>query len=359
MRSHSRLAAFACAHVMALTTSILIPPSAQAIEMPAAESSLFILDVSGSTNSIELWKILRMSVTSKLNQPFGKPISNSGTKKIPIDVSVTAIAKNSQNSPRFSIVTKEDSKKIWGTVAQLFKLNEGRINDISDSIFGESGTWATQAKIFTDTAFKVPSAVACRTSAISTMNTGTLIKNSSDKNKVALADAICERVLSIAKGLKDADAYFAKSVCGKKDVCSDVAGAIYRATSMAQDLAAQKKDKVNDVEVKNRLCIAIASDMLNESPGVSKTSVLNSEYIAKTSATTAMAKESGAAAAKAVGIKFPSEVTTRVVIVGIGSGPNPLPLDRNRFLLAYWEGFFTQSGVKQTNQAQSIDQACA
>ena len=359
MRSHSRLAVFASAQVIALTTSILIPSSAQAIEMPAAESSLFMLDVSGSTNSIELWKNLRMSVTSKLNQPFGKPISNSGTKKIPIDVSVMAIAKNSQNSPIFSIVTKEDSKKIWGTVDQLFKLNESRINDVSDSLFGESGTWATQAKIFTDTAFRAPSAVACRTSAISTMNTGTLIKNSSGKNKVALADAICERDLSISKGLKDTDAYFAKSVCGKKEVCSDVAGAIYRATSKAKDLAAQKKDKVNGVDVKNKLCIAIASDMLNESPGVSMTSVLNSEYIAKTSATTAMAKESGAAAARAVGIKFTSEVTTRVVMVGIGSGPNPLPLDRNRFLLAYWEGFFTQSGVKQTNQAQSIDQACA
>ena len=359
MRSHSRLAVFASAQVIALTTSILIPSSAQAIEMPAAESSLFILDVSGSTNSIELWKNLRMSVISKLNQPFGKPISNSGTKKIPIDLSVTAIAKNSNNSPIFSIVTKEDSKKIWGTVEQLFGLNDSRIKDVSDSLFGESGTWATQAEIFTDTAFVVPSAAGCRTSALSTMNTGTLIKNASSKNKIALANAICERVIGISKGLKEADAYFAKSVCGKTDVCSDVAGAIYRATSKANDLAAQKKDRVNGVDVKNKLCIAIASDMLNESPGVSRTSVLNSQHIALTSATTAKAKESGAAAARAVGIKFPSEVITRVVLVGIGSGPKPLPLDRNRFLLAYWEGFFTQAGVKQTNQAQSINQACA
>jgi len=340
--------------------SIASPSSAQAVEIPAAESNLFILDVSGSTDSVALWKNLRVSVTSKLNQPFGNPIAKSVPKRIPVDVSVTSISKNSQNSPIFSIVTKSDSKKIWGTLEQLFPpLNDPRIKSLSDTLFGDSGVWATQAKIFTGPTFTVPSAAACRASTIASMKTGSLIKNASATKKNILADAICERVLSISKGLKQADAYFSKPACDPKAVCSDVAGAIYRATNLAADLAAQKKDKVNGNEVKNKLCIAIASDMLNESPGVSKTSNLNSEHIARNAATLEEAKNAGAAAARAVGIKFPSEVATRVVMVGIGSGPDPLPLNRNSFLLAYWEGFFTQTGVKETDQAQSINQACA
>jgi hypothetical protein len=99
--------------------------------------------------------------------------------------------------------------------------------------------------------------------------------------------------------------------------------------------------------------------MLNESPGVSRKSVLNSEHIALTATTLEKAKAAGISAAKLVGIKFPAEVETRVVMVGIGTGQSPLPLDRNSFLLAYWEGFFTQSGVKQTDQAQSLNQACS
>ena len=65
------------------------------------------------------------------------------------------------------------------------------------------------------------------------------------------------------------------------------------------------------------------------------------------------------AAAKAVGIAFPSDIATRAVMVGIGSGPKPLALERNSFLLSYWEGFWTASGVKETNQAQSLNKACS
>jgi hypothetical protein len=346
---------------MTFIAGTVIPTSAQAdINLPAAESNLFILDVSGSTNSVELWKTLKVSATSKLSQPFGHPVANGIPKKLPVYVSITSIAKNSQNSPTFSIVTKADAKKIWGAVNQVFPdSTDKRLERITKEIFGDSGVWASQARTFARSTITVPTSAACRSSTINAINKGPFLRNTDQNNKNVLATAICERVISIAKSMNQANSYFSNPVCDPNAICSDIAGAIYRATNMATDLANADRDAVNGRLVKNKLCIAIASDMLNESPGVSRTSVLNSKHIALTAATLEKARTAGMAAAKSVGIKFTSEVDTRVVIVGIGTGQNPLPLDRNSFLLAYWEGFFTQSGVKQTDQAQSLNQACS
>jgi hypothetical protein len=360
MRIHSRLTVFALAFLTAFSTALIAPTAAQAIPIPPAESNLFILDVSGSTNSVELWKNLKASVTSKLNQPFGHPVSRSIPTKLPVYVSITSIAKNSQNSPLFSIVTKNDALKLWGAVEQVFpKSTDSRLERITDELFGESGAWASQAKIFTRSKIVVPAVADCRRSTINAINKGQFLSSTDEKNKTVLAGAICERVISIAKSLKQADDYFSNPVCDPKAVCSDIAGAVYRATSLAADLASQNPDLVNGREVKSKLCIAIASDMLNESPGMSSSSVLNSKQVALKAATEAKAKESGMAAAKAVGIKFPTEISTRVVMVGIGTGSNPIALERNSYLLSYWEGFWTASGVKQTDQAQSLNQACS
>ena len=337
MRIHSRLTVFALAFLTAFSTALIAPAAAQAaeIKIPPAESNLFILDVSGSTNSVELWKNLKASVTSKLNQPFGHPVAKSIPTKLPVYVSITSIAKNSQNSPLFSIVTKNDALKLWGAVEQVFpKSTDSRLERITDELFGESGAWASQAKIFTRSKIVVPAVADCRRSTINAINKGQFLSSTDEKNKTVLAGAICERVISIAKSLKQADDYFSKPVCDPKAVCSDIAGAVYRATSLAADLASQKPDLVNGKEVKSKLCIAIASDMLNESPGMSSSSVLNSKQVALKAATEAKAKESGMAAAKAVGIKFPAEISTRVVMVGIGTGSNPIALERNSYLLS-------------------------
>jgi hypothetical protein len=359
MRIHRRVSVLASLSLIAFITGVVIPASAQA-NLPAAESNLFILDVSGSTNSTELWKTLKISATSKLSQPFGHPIANGIPKKLPVYVSITSIAKNSQNSPTFSIVTKADAKKIWGAVEQVFpNSTDSRLKRITDEIFGDSGVWASQARIFTRSTIVVPTSAACRTSTLNAIGRGSFLRNTDQQKKNVLASAICERVISIAKSMNQANAYFSNPVCDPNAICSDIAGAIYRATNMATDLANADRDTVNGRLVKNKLCIAIASDMLNESPGVSRTSVLNSKHIALTAATLEKARAAGMSAAKSVGIRFPTEVETRVVMVGIGTGQNPLPLDRNSFLLAYWEGFFTESGVKQTDQAQSLNQACS
>ena len=205
----------------------------------------------------------------------------------------------------------------------------------------------------------IPTAAACKKSTLNSINKGSFLRNTDQQNKVVLSDAICGKIMSIAKKLKQADDYFSTPLCDKRAICSDIAGAIYRSTNLAADLASQGPDRINGKDVAPKLCIAIASDMLNESPGMSQTSKLNSKRIALTAASLEAAKSAGVAAAKSVGISFPSNISVRAVIVGIGSGPNPIALDRNSYLLSYWEGFWASSGVKETNQAQSLNQACS
>ncbi len=366
MRNHRAISVLVTAVLIGSLASIVNPSSAQAVEIPAAESNLFILDVSGSTNSVELWKSLKISVTSKLSQPFGNPLSNGKPLskgvplKFPVDVSITSVSQNSQNSPVFSIVSKSDARQIWGAVEQVFpKSTNARLERITSELFGDSGPWAGQAKVFTRSKIVVPNAAACKRSTLNSINKGNFLRNTDEQNKLVLSEAICNKVISISKNLKQADEYFSKPLCDKKAICSDIAGAVYRSTNLAADLASQKRDRVNGKDVPPKLCIAIASDMLNESPGMSQTSMLNSKRIATTASTLADAKNAGVAAAKSVGISFPADVAVRAVMVGIGSGPNPIALDRNSYLLSYWEGFWTASGVKETNQAQSLNQACS
>lgn len=360
MRIHRRISVLVSAVLMGSLVSIASPTAAQAIELPVAESNLFILDVSGSTDSVQLWKNLKSSVTAKLSQPFGNPITKSVPRKYPVDVSITSVAQNSQNSPVFSIVNKSDAKQIWGAVEQVFPdSTDKRLKAITSELFGDNGPWAVQAKIFSRSKIVVPTAATCKKSTLNSINKGSFLRNTDEANKLVLSDAICGQIISISKNLKQADDYFSKPVCDKKAICSDIAGAIYRSTNLAADLASQKRDLVNGKEVPHKLCIAIASDMLNESPGMPPTSKLNSKKIAMGATSLADAKNAGVAAAKSVGISFPSSVRVRAVMVGIGSGPNPIALERNSFLLAYWEGFWSASGVGEANQAQSLNQACS
>ena len=355
-----RISVLALTGLGASLFAITATTPAQAVDIPIPESNLFILDVSGSTNSVELWKNLKVSLTSKLSQPFGNPISKSIARKYPVDVSITSISQNSQNSPVFTIVSKSDAKQIWGAVEQVFPdSTDKRLKAITTELFGENGPWAGQAKIFTRSKIVIPTAAACKKSTLYSINKGSFLRNTDEENKLVLSGAICGKVISIAKNIKQADDYFSKPLCDKRAICSDIAGAIYRATNLAADLASQERDRVNGRDVPPKLCIAIASDMLNESPGMSQASKLNSKRIAISASSLAEAKSAGVAAAKSVGISFPADISVRAVMVGIGSGPKPIALDRNSYLLSYWEGFWTESGVKETNQAQSLNQACS
>lgn len=324
---------------------------AHAISIPESESNLFILDVSGSVNTSELWKDLRISIISKLRKPFGSPV----TRKAPVDVSVTSVSKNSINSPIFSIVNKKDGKEIWGAIDLAFpRSNESRLKVLDTGFFGDKGVWIDLIKIFEQPRIVLPSASSCYKSGLSKLSSGDpFLQRAKIEQKKVILDALCETLIEIATDLKAADEYFAKPLCNSEAICSDIAGAIYRSTSLAQDLIPINGNS------KPKLCIAIASDMLHYSQGMPRTSNLNSKYVAETAATLEDAKQRGSKAAQSIGVKFPTTISTRVVMIGIGSGPNPIALERNSFLLAYWEGFWTYSGVKISNQSRSLNQACS
>lgn len=332
------------------------PARALGIPIPEAESNLFILDVSGSVNSAELWRNLRISIISKLEQPFGSPIpKENGKRSLPVDVSVTAVSKNSANSPIFTIVDKKDSKEIWGAIDQAYVgSNKALWQRFDIGFFGSKGVWVDLIKIFDQPKIIIPSSTNCVKFALEKLDGGeAFLRRAKPEQKKLILGAMCEKLIKIGKNLQLADDYFSKPTCKKKEICSDIAGAIYRSTSLAEDLARTSN------KAKPALCIAIASDMLHESKGMSKSSILNSRNVAETAATLKLAGDIGLKAAESVGIKFPTSITTRVVMVGIGSGPDPIALERNSFLLAYWEGFWTSAGVKISNQAQSLNQACS
>jgi hypothetical protein len=315
------------------------------------ESNLFILDVSGSVNTAELWESLRVSIIAKLEQPFGSPV----TRKAPVDVSVTSVAKNSINSPIFTIVNKKDGKEIWGAIDLAFpRSNDSRLKVLDTGFFGDKGVWVDLIKIFEQPRIVPPSASTCLKNGLTKLNSGDpFLQRAKLEQKKVILSVMCEKLIEIAKDLKAADEYFAAPLCSTSATCSDIAGAIYRSTSLAEDLIPESGS------TKPKLCIAIASDMLNYSQGMSKTSNLNSKYVAETAATLKDAKDLGYKAAQSIGVRFPPSIATRVVMVGIGSGPNPIALERNSFLLAYWQGFWTYTGVKNSNQSRSLNQACS
>jgi hypothetical protein len=331
------------------------PALALEIPIPETESNLFILDVSGSVNSDELWKSLRNSIIAKLEQPFGSPIAKDGKRRLPVDISVTSVSKNSANSPIFTIVNKKDSKEMWGAIDIAYpRSSKARWEVFDRGFFGDKGIWTDLIKIFEQPNIVIPSSASCNKSALVKLNIGDpFLQRAKTEQKKIILGAMCEKLIKIAQNLQSADTYFSKLNCKKNEICSDITGAIYRSTSLAEDLARTSND------LKPALCIAVASDMLHESKGMLKSSDLNSKYIAETAATTKIAKDIGSKAAASVGIKFPTSITTRVVMVGIGSGPTPIALERNSFLLAYWEGFWTSAGVKVSNQARSLNQACS
>jgi hypothetical protein len=322
--------------------------------LPPAERSVFILDISGSTNSVELWKnSLRPSLIKKLKEPFGFP-ANKGLKKstAPMDVSVSVINAQSIDAPIFPIVTINDAEKLWGLIDKIGENpTSRRLGLIVDDIFGGQGAYTQQSQILSRQKIVVPASAACERSALNSFKTSLYMNDLDITRKENAAKTVCGLVISFAKRLLAADQYFANPVCGSTKACSDIAGAILRTTYSASDL--------RETNTNSKLCIAIASDMLNYSPGMSDSSSLNSRRVAMTAKTPNEAKLIGMQAAELAGIKFPTGMSVRVSVLGQGTGPKPIPLDRNSTLSAYWQGFWEASGIKSSDQVRSLNQACS
>jgi hypothetical protein len=324
--------------------------------LPPVERSIFILDISGSTNSSQVWKnSLRPSLIKKLAQPFGFPTGKKlSQKSAPVDVTIRVINAQSIDAPSFPIVGFEDAAKMWGLIDKIgTSPTSKRLGLIVDDFFGGDGAFTQQARIFSNTKIVPPSRSVCQFSVVKSFQNSKFMNDLDQTSKLSSAQVICGLIIDISKRLQNVDAYFLNPNCVKiKNSCSDIVGAILNTTYAANDLYAQR--------AKSKLCVAIASDMLNNFPGMSDKSALNTRKIVLKSAMTAeMAKSLGRQAAEQSGVKFPAQLPVRIFVLGQGSGPDPIPLDKNSILTAYWNGFWEAAGISSSNQIRSLDQACS
>ena len=341
--------------VLALSLVTMEPTKGNAVEIPQPDSNLYILDVSGSLYTQNLWQSLKESIQEKLTQPFGNP----GTKKFPaeksIDISVSTISKISSNAKIFHIVTKSDSKEVWGDIEKKFpRSNSARMERIIEALFKPGGAWTEQAKIFSNDVVVSPSQSNCQSEMLDNMKNTDWIKNTDLQIRSDLSVKLCKKLIEISSKFIEADKYMASPICKPTEKCSDVIGAINRATTYAKDLLVVNKNIKNTIG----LCVAIASDMIHDTPRLKQKSALDSRHHALKALTVDDARTAGSNAAKSVGIQFPKNVRTRIVLVGLGTGPNPILDDRASYLLAYWNGFFTSSGINSSSQEQSLNKAC-
>ena len=342
-----------------LLLSLVFSPKANAALL--AEKNLFILDVSGSTDFKSLWKFsLRPSIVNKLSQPFGFPegATKSGKAVAPIDITLFAISANSYDEPILPIVTSSDANELWSVVYDVgSNPSKPRLKEISDSIFGGKGIFTIQSEALRSTPLTVPNIANCERESIETLRTSTsgFLRDAEPSQRKQIAQVVCKLSNRIALNLKTADDYFRTPHCpGNGKPCSDIFGAIARASDVARDLASGVTGNQ-----KPAMCIAIASDMLHNDEGMKKDSILNSREIARTS-TKSEALNKGKLASQAVDLAFPSKtkLNLRVVVLGQGTGTKPLPIEYRSVLNSYWSGVWQQSGVLKTGVSTSLDKAC-
>ena len=341
------------------------PSNADELKLPASQKVLFILDVSGSTNSAQLWReYLRPSLIKKLAQPFGYPLYKGIENKndAPSDISVTTVQTNSIDAPIFDIITKSDAKIFWDAIDKAGGGNtaSARLKEIIFDIFSGTGAWTNQSTYLTRSKIIIPSLPKCVQSALNGFKNSRYFDDEPLSNKKEIATAVCRMSITVGKRILQVDNYFKNPKCevnssSTPKTCSDIIGAIYLATSAASDLVSEDDSD----ERSSSYCIAIASDMLNKSPGVSPNSPLDSKNVAMKATSTKDARALGSKAANLADVKFPKGLKIRVSILGQGTGPKPLPLDKNSYLAAYWDGFWESSGVKDSNSVRSLDEACS
>jgi hypothetical protein len=346
-----RLLVLICSALLMVGT--IAPVEASQKRLPPGVRSLFLIDTSSSSDLDSLWRDgLRPSIVSKLSQPFGRPTHRAFPKaQAPTDITVSIINARSQTSPVIKIVTADDAEKMWGFVYNVGgdRPTVRRLEALTEDFFGPVGGYTKLAERYlSDSRQRVPTVKECSTAAYAAFSSGQFMSKVSKSKKDEAVKGLCEVTIRIGTALKSADAAVATKCQG---ACSDVVGALRRAGSLTQDgIAAGSKSE---------FCIAVASDMVNNSPGLTKTSALNTVQMVKTSRTTAEARMKGEEAARAAGVRFPSGMKLKVVTVGQGASTNAaIPIDRLEYLDAYWLGFWKAAGVSTAAQGRSLSEAC-
>jgi hypothetical protein len=278
--------------------------------------------------------------------------SSASAPAAPLDISVSFINSQSVDAPSFPIVTQQDAQRIWGVVEEIGERpSSERLDVIVKDIFGGGGPFAKQAQFLKRSTITPPSASDCENSMVNSFRNGQYMGNLELPKKKSAARVFCSTLIGFGKRIIATDHYLVNPDCGSSTACSDIAGAILKTNYAAMD--------AYQLNHQSKFCVAIASDMLNNYPGMAADSPLNSQKIALSAISQQQAKAKGIEAANAVGIRFPKGMKVRVSIMGQGSGSKPLPLEKNSMLTAYWQGFWEGAGINSSNQVRSLDQACS
>lgn len=332
----------------------LIPSARAQTIFSGSEKVIFFLDISKSSDSKRLWEFLRTSLLDKVDTSLGAP-NRPGIKKPerPSDLSVSVINDNSQSAPVVEIVSSRDAERVWGFMINKVgggKPTSARLEAIYQDFFGNPGVFSA---LVTDYVLKDQIGSVrpsdCEKSAVSAFKKGNFMDNVSEGIRTEAAKEVCNVIVKLTKGITNADLLFS-SPCENAS-CSDVVGAVQRAAAVAEDLVRAQRQGTP------KLCIAIASDMLNHYPGVSQGSPWHTLQAIKKASSTSDAEILGRTVAEQASIKFSSRIKVRVDVIGQGASKS-FPRELRAKLDAYWKGFWTAAGVPGSSQKSSLDQAC-
>jgi hypothetical protein len=340
--------------VLALSILLTGIPRVEAnnhVLFPSSEKVIYFLDVSNSSDSVNLWRLLRNSLLERLDDAMGAPNRKGLTPKKPTDLSISVINSNSSSSSPIEIISIKDTERLWAFMINKVgggKPTEARMRDIYKDFFGGTGVYRELlGKYIQDETVIAPSTSECEKSAEENLKQGLFMDNVTPSIRTQATKEVCAIIQKLSSGLKKADATFLSGPkC--KGACSDVVGGVKVAAAVARDLSKDKNAK---------LCIAIASDMLNNSPQITKTGAWHTLNAIKNSPTLLDAEKSGQTVASQSGILFSSKVKIRVEVIGQGGGPDFNP-ELTSKLDAYWSGFWKAVGL-QNRQQSSLDQACS
>jgi hypothetical protein len=345
--------------VTILVLSLTGMPQAQATahsHFTSSEKVIYFLDVSDSSDSLKLWTLLRSSLLEKVDVALGFPKLKGIAKPVkPTDLSISLINDNSQSAQIIEILSVRDAELIWDFIIK--KVGGGsptpaRLKATYEDFFGAKGTYSVLVREYAlGDEVKSVSASQCQKRAEDQFKAGNWMKNVSKELRAEAAKDTCSIILKLINGIKSADKLFENYNCDNK-ACSDVVGAVKRSAAVAADLA-----RTSTAKSPQKLCIAIASDMLNAYPGMAANSVWNTGNAVKKSATTAAAESLGRQVAEEASIKFSQRVQLRVEVIGQGASSG-FPRELTAKLDSYWRGFWTAAGIKTSGQKASLDQAC-
>jgi len=186
---------------------------------------------------------------------------------------VSFINSQSVDAPSFPIVTQQDAQRIWGVVEEIGERpSSERLDVIVKDIFGGGGPFAKQAQFLKRSTITPPSASDCENSMVNSFRNGQYMGNLELPKKKSAARVFCSTLIGFGKRIIATDHYLVNPDCGSSTACSDIAGAILKTNYAAMD--------AYQLNHQSKFCVAIASDMLNNYPGMAADSPLKSQKIA-------------------------------------------------------------------------------